>query len=277
MDISKHNFVTVNEILSDVLKLVDDERYEINSRGYYVSIIQQALEGLAFDTFFDVKTEDFEFPKDDLRLDMPIGSFNIRHIYIFNGDKCHVASAQKLWYKRNYYPAKKGTGYFADNRGNNSGDPFYPSSSFDRNTTLKEDGLIISPSNRATVNNSYFYNVQNGIIMFSSICRSYAKVHIEFNGTGCDIGDIPIIPMFLREAVNDFTAEMALRIRMAKPDGRQYGALWQIYDKRLNRDEQYGIGVGSWRRAAIRVKTLSKAKRDDLFEYFGRSSWEAGL
>lgn len=275
MDISKHNFVTANEILSDVLKLVDDERYEVNSRGYYMSLIQQALEGLAFDTFFDVKREDFEFPKDELRLEMPIGSFNIRHIYIFNGGNCVISNAQKVWWKRNYYPAKKGTGYFADNRGNNVRDPFFPSHSFDRNQS--KNGLIISPSQQSTVENTYFYNIQNGEIMFSSACRTFAKVHIEYNGTGCDIGEIPIIPMFLREAVIDFIAEATLRIRMARPDGKGWGQLWQIYVKRLNRDQEYGIGTGSWRRAAYRVKTLSASKRADFSEYYGRGAWESGL
>jgi hypothetical protein len=274
MDISKHSFVTVNEILSDVLKQVDDERYEINSRGYYISLVQQALEGLAFDTFFDIKHEDFEFPKDELRLEMPIGSFNVRHIYIYNGDKCVISNAQKVWWKRHYYPAKKGNGYFADNRGNNSRDPFFPSNNFN---VRDANGLIISPSQQSTVDHSYYYNIQNGEIMFSSACRTFSKVHVEFNGTGCEIGDLPIIPMFLREAVQDFTTEATLRIRMARPDGKQWGGLWQIYAKRLNRDTEYGLGTGSWQRASYRVKTLSASKRADFGEYYGRWAYEAGL
>lgn len=264
MNTSRHNFVTVNEILSDVLKLVDDERYETNSKGYYTSLIQQALEGLAFDTFFDERREDFEFPVDTLSLEMPIGAFNIKHIYLYTGTSCDITRSQKVWWKKNYYT--NGNGYFADNKGNNS-DPFFPS----ENLGIRKDALLVRPT--AHVENHFFYNVQNGIIMFSSKCRVYPRVHVVYNGTGCDLGDIPIIPLFLREAVVDFTTEFTLRIKMAKPDGRQWAQLWQIYDKKLDRN---GFD-GSWHRAEMRVKTMSSAERNDLFEYLGKGQWQSGM
>ena len=62
MNISKENMISPLEILSDVLKLADDESFKDNSKGYYMSLIQQALQELAFDTFFDVRTEFFDVP-----------------------------------------------------------------------------------------------------------------------------------------------------------------------------------------------------------------------
>lgn len=271
MDASKNNFVTVNEILSDTLKLVDDERYEVNSKGYYTSMVQQALEGLAFDTFFDVRHDDFDFPTDTLGLEMPIGTFNVKHVYLFTGTKCDITRSQKVWHKSNYFT--NGKGYFADNKGNNNQDPFYPSNTFGRRQAIDTPRV----RQEANVENNFFYNVQNGIIMFSSKCRAFPKVHLVYNGTGCDIGDIPVIPLFLREAVSDFITEFTLRIRMAKQDGKMWMNLWQIYDKRLNKDGQYGLGQGSWYKAEMRIKNMSNGERSDIFEYLSKNAWGSEL
>ncbi len=64
MQFSKHDFVTVNEILADVLKIVQDTDFKINSKGWYTSQIQQALEELSFDTFFLTINRTFPVPND---------------------------------------------------------------------------------------------------------------------------------------------------------------------------------------------------------------------
>ena len=276
MDASKHNFVTVNEILSDVLQLVGDSGMRVLSKGFYVSQIQQALEGLAFDNFFDLKRESFPFPTQDLRLEMPLGAFNLREIYLFNGADCDIVKSQKVWHKRNYYT--EGVGYLANNKGDNNNDPFYPSIGYgnryaDSGAAISQ-GVIGPRGDRNSVENHYFYNIQNGIIMFSSACRGWQKVNLVFNGTGTIIGDEPIIPLFLREAVKDYVCEVALRARLMEDPKVQ--SIWAIYDRNLNRDEKYGIGFGSWARAEYRVKSMSKAARSDLYEYLGRPSWGTG-
>jgi hypothetical protein len=272
MDQSALNYVSVNEILHDVTKLVADPRMDFYSKGGYTSLVQQALEGLSFDTFFDIRRESFDFPVDSLSLDMPLGAFNIKEIYLYHGTECDITRSQKVWHKRNYYT--KGAGYFANNKGNNVNDPFYDSNSIKFSNTL--DGSVNRGYYRRDVgsaNDHYFYNVQNGVIMFSSPCRAFEKVHVVFNGTGCDIGDEPIIPLFLREAVKDFVCEEVLRAKMAIDP--KMATLWSIYEKRLNRDQKYGFN-GSWPRAEYRVKTMSSAERSDLFEYLGRPSWGSG-
>lgn len=272
MDSSALNYVSVNEILHDVTKLVGDQRMDFYSKGGYVSLVQQALEGLAFDTFFDIKRESFNFPIDSLSLPMPLGAFNIKEIYLYNGTECDIDRSQKVWHKRNYYT--NGTGYFSNNKGNNINDPFYDGNSIRYKDTL--DGTLNSGYYRRSagdVNNRFFYNIQNGIIMFSSSCRSFSKVHIVFNGTGCEIGDEPIIPLFLREAVKDYVCEEVLRAKMVVDP--KMATLWSIYEKRLNRDQKYGIN-GSWYRAEYRIKTMSSAERSDLANYLGRPSWGSG-
>ena len=52
MNFSPHSFVSVNEILADVLKITNDDGFKINTRGWYISQIRQALQELSFDTFF---------------------------------------------------------------------------------------------------------------------------------------------------------------------------------------------------------------------------------
>lgn len=266
MDISRANFVTTNEILADVLMSVDDESFSAMSPGFYRSQVQQALEELSFDTFFDEQRESFPFPHKTLSLEMPKGAFNLREIYVFNGNECIVARSQKLWWKRNYFT--KGHGYFANNKGSQNHDPFIDSTSPMRHIA----GNVVARNGGTSMQNTFFFNVQNGLIMFSPRCSSFSKVHIVYNGTGCDVGDIPVIPQFLRQAVKDYVCEVALRIRMAKDPSGKWGMLWKIYDKSLNRDGSYGP-EGSWSRAEYRVKTLSRAKREDLKEYLGRNAW----
>lgn len=270
MDSSAQNFVTVNEILADVLKLVDDERYELASKGHYTSQIQQALEGLAFDTFFQKIRKSFDFPVETLGLPMPIGAFNIKEAYLFHGTECDISNSQKVWHKANYFT--RGNGFFAKNKGHNH-DPFIESSGYGGSD---RQGYAKSVHSHGAAENAFYYNVVDGIVMFSSACRAYPKVHLVYNGTGCEIGDIPVIPIFLREAVKDYTTEVTLRIKMAK-EPKTWTTLWQIYEKRLNRDEEYGMGQGSWFRAAQRIRNMSKGERDDLFEYLGSSSWSKGF
>jgi hypothetical protein len=87
MDLSPKNFVSIDIILADVLKTVDDASTKLNSKGWYTSQIQQALEELSFDTFFDERNANFDVPK-DLRLELPEGAFNLRKVYLFNGNSC---------------------------------------------------------------------------------------------------------------------------------------------------------------------------------------------
>ena len=279
MDISPASFVSIDELLSDILPLVDDERLELNTKGYYTSMIQQALEALAFETFFDERRETAPFPTETLTMMMPKGAFNLRNVYIFNGTECNIGNSRKVWWKRNYFT--KGKGYIANNKGERTRDPFISGESIlDRygEPTLNqnqidryEDKSLIRYRNN--LDRTYFYEVQNGMVLFSKQCAVFQSVMLEFNGTGCDIGDVPIVPMFLRAAVKDYVCEFTLRIRMAKDQTNKWGGLWKIYEQRLNMDERYGIGTGSWGKAQQFVKNMNTSQRAELKEYLSRGAW----
>jgi len=263
MNISKENLVSVNEILADVLKLVGDEGFEYNSRGYYVSQIQQALQELAFDTFFDERVEYLDVPE-CLRLPMPKGAFNIRQMYLFNGDKCNFSNAQNVYWKRNYIT--NGNGYLARDQGNNNRDPFYPNRVIGRYSDN-------DPSYRRTnaldsISNMYYFNVQDGDIMFSSTCRSFGKVAIVYNGVGANIGEVPFVPMLFREAIKAWVADAALMIKLGMVEPAEFNRwqfIWQANNQRLNKPF-----TGLWAEAEVRAKSIDSKQREDLKEYLSR-------
>ena len=63
MNFSPSSFITVNELLADVLKSVKDSDFKANSKGWYTSQAQQALEELSFDTYFDEKNTVLDIKK----------------------------------------------------------------------------------------------------------------------------------------------------------------------------------------------------------------------
>ena len=75
--------ISINILLSDILMFVDDETVRNHgfNEGYYVSGIQQAVEELAYDTYFDLQTRDIKLTeqnKKNLAVDMPNNCFNVR-------------------------------------------------------------------------------------------------------------------------------------------------------------------------------------------------------
>lgn len=262
------NYISPDEILSIATVSVGDRDYKALPKGFYVSLIQKAIEGLAIDTFFQELRADFDIPE-NLVLALPAGCFNVKNIYIFSGDKCGITNSHKVWWKRNYYT--QGNGYIANDKGNNNRDPFY----FSHNEASNYGNKDLIRYNDTDPERRLFYNIQMGDLMLSSSCKAAGnKVHIHYNGTGGEIGEAPIIPVFLRTAVEDYVCEAALRIRMANEpnNARNWQALWQMYNNRLNQPYE-----GSWAKAEYRVKSLNQSQREELKEYLGRNSWAKGF
>jgi hypothetical protein len=106
---NSNDFVSVNHILAEVSMTLDDAEYRKGfSIGWYTSRIQDALQELAFDTFFDTVTIDKDMPKKTLSLELPKNVFNIREIYLYNGSCCSPSTSQVVWYKRLYNNNGKG-------------------------------------------------------------------------------------------------------------------------------------------------------------------------
>lgn len=263
--------ISVNLLLADILSFVDDEstRGHGFNKGYYISGIQKAVEELAYDTFFDVQTEDIllkEENKKNLAVEMPLNAFNIREMYLFNcccssDDNgvcgcCKPSSSVIVHWKRLYNNRGKGSAYTAKrvDRGRDNKDPFYNSDG--------DIGTSTSPPN-----NLYYANVQNGLIMLSSNSTGYTHLRLVYNGTGGAIGDEPVIPRFLRNAIVDYVVERTLRALSAK-DRVRWRVLWGDSYARLNDEKN-----GSWIKAERRIKTLDTWKRDTMREYTGRMNY----
>jgi hypothetical protein len=255
MDLSPHNFVSVDEILSDVLKLVNDSSFKLNSKGWYTSQIQQALEELSFDTFFDERNESFDIP-DNLRLDMPRGAFNLRQGYLFNGDNCVIENSVPIYSKRNFINSNSGNGYVANDKFYNGNDRFH----MNRGQ---------APRDKKDPSNLYFFGMQNGVIMLSESCRSFQKIMLVYNGVMTDIGEVPIVPQFFRQAVKDWVSVKALEMKLndvvATNEYSHWNNLYNRYENSLNKPYD-----GSWAKAEHRSKQMNAKERQDIKMYFQR-------
>lgn len=266
MNISNHNMISPEEILSDVLKQVSDESFKDNSRGYYMSLIQQGLSELAFDTFFDERTETCAIPE-NLNIEMPKGAFNIRQLYLFNGTECDIATSQNVYWKRNYYT--KGNGFLARDKGYNNNDPFYDSRTLGRHND--NETIITGGRDHSSISQSYFYNIQGGIIMLSASCRRFENIAMVFNGTGADIGEVPFIPQLFREAIKMWVLDGALKVKMANAVGVEFNkwqTIWAMNDRLLRKPY-----TGVWEEAQVRAKSIDSKQREDIKEYLGRLNY----
>lgn len=269
---NSNTFYKPDLLISTIVQNVADEDMRDRSRGFYLTQIAQCLEELSFDTLFNELTTECDFPDETLNLPMPPGAFNMKNIYLFNGDTCNIGNSQIVYWKRNYYT--KGEGYLARSKNSNRDTFYQPNGNIlDFHTSNAiNDNSANNPRNQArgsSVENTYYFNIQNGMIMFSSACRGYAMVALHYNGVPTDIGDEPVIPNFLRQVVIDYVSEAALRTKMAK-EPQRWQFLWSTYDKRLNKDGTYGPYKGSWHEALMRVTLMDEAERNSLKEYLTR-------
>ena len=251
MNFSPHSYVSVNEILADVLKITNDAGFKINSRGWYISQIRQALQELSFDTFFDERNEELLIPN-DLRVELPKGAFNLKQIFLFNGTKCNVGkNTPNVYFKQNYWTG--GTGYLARDKWDNNDDPFY------RDRSSNDPKL-------------HYFGIQNGLIMLSESCRKYEKIMVFYNGIGGEIDNTPVIPQFFRQAVKDYVsssgleASIAQELEPAKMNKLTY--LKNAVDTRMNKEYD-----GSWAKAEQRAKHTDKKIRQDMTEYLARMNY----
>ena len=260
MQFSPNSMVSIDEILADVTRNVDDEDMRIRPKGWYVRKIKQGLENLAFQTFFDKRWSDYNMPE-NLKLEYPKGAFNLIDIFVFNskscdpdateqddGIVCDVRDMQRVMFKNNFISKGKDYGYTARNHAGNVKDRFI------RSFTNDSDIL--------------YYGVQNGVIMLSDYCQYFDKIRIVYNGIGSDIHSSKIIPPFCREAIVKYvTCETFFSLK-AK-DHAKYRLLWSdantdLYSAR-SRSE-----ASVWDEAKYRLKALDKKQREDLAEYFSR-------
>lgn len=247
MNSSSLSFLSHNLIMSDIAKKSGDPGFEYDSEGYYMSLMQEALQELSFDTFFLEKEKIYDLEDGCLNFKLPSGFFNIRNIFGFNGETCSPKNSKPIYWKRDY------KNKIARDSWGNQGDPYY-----------KQRGNDNPPGYL------YFCGISNGELFLSESCKVFEKVVVRANGLITDIGETPVIPMFFRQAVTDYCIVEALSTRIAgnthlTKEISFWQAIMNRHETRLNKPYD-----GSWDKAMHRVKIMDKKTRDDIKIYLGR-------
>lgn len=241
-------YCSPDQVIADAVSYYNDEGFKEFSPGWCMGKVQSALSALAFDTYFDDKVAVVPIT-DNLVVNIPEGLWTIDNMYAFNGDVCNAGPANTVWYARNY--VRLGNSMFKEQKGENS-DPFM------------EDTLTASE-----VGSLLFYGTLDGRIFLSDACAAYGKLMIKYRGMGCKLGDAPIVPHELREAVTNYVALQALLVLNGRYPGRWAAQLAEI--KRMHYG-QGGLDVGLWKQAQRRVQSISAKQRNDLKKYLSRLS-----
>ena len=248
---TSNDYVSIDHLLAELTATVNDTEYNKGfPKGWYVSRIQDAMQELSFDTFWLKVQQDEIFPE-NCQIEMPKNTFNIREIYMYNGSLCNPQKTQMVYWKRLFNNTADGNGYTAQ---------------------VKDDGSngsdIYQPNQRVYTNNmqgfygpKYYYNVLNGLVMFSKECRGYEFVRIVYNGMGVENGELPIIPRFFERAVVDYVEERFYNAMKAR-DPRTYRPLWTDAYQKLN-----DFANGSWNKARKRIKAMDSKEKASMEEY----------
>lgn len=271
------DYITVDDVLFNIVAFAGDTEFKVIPRGFHVQQISDAFRELNMSSFLMDGHADFkisDYPE-HLSIQLPKDCFDVRNIWIYNGDICDIGASRKVWHKRNFY--SMGHGYLANRTGRNTQDPYYLNGTLKNSTTAPlGDKSLIRYNNPSTVNNLLFYNIQNGVLMLSGSCRNAGqKIHIHYASTGCAVGEAPIIPSFYKKAIEDYGTEAALRFRIANDTtgAKNFVYLHQDSKQRLDKEGFYG----SWHNAVLKARTMSKGERADLAVYLGKAAWQTGF
>ena len=94
------DLVPLDIIVSDIANKSGDREFRLDSKGYYMAVIQEAMQELSIDTLYHECEKVFELENGCLKLEMPAGAFNLREVYAYSGTDCDPKHAQKIWWKR---------------------------------------------------------------------------------------------------------------------------------------------------------------------------------
>ena len=241
-----NGYVSPDEIFSEVTMMIGDEPAKELSYGFYMGSMQKALSELAFDTYFDQRA--WSTPITDLTLEMPNGLWNIEQVFVFNGDDCSASNMANVYQARGFTRYAKGT--FKEQRG------------------IMRDPLMESTTYHA--GSLLFYNTLSPYIMLSDACAGYQNLMLRYRGMGCVIGEAPIIPAYLRQAVTDYCVFTALKVLKARGIAVAAGLLQDV-----KRDLYAGNGPmdpGSWLAAKRRVQTVDIKAKNDYAKYMSHLS-----
>lgn len=248
---NQNDFVSIDHLLAEITTAVDDQNYKKGlPMGRYLSWIQDAIQELAFDTFIFKRVWDVEIPS-DRKISLPKDMFNIREVYVYDGDLCNLERSQIVYWKRQFNNMNSENSYTSKIKddGSNANDIFVPNQSKYRMTTGNFYGK------------KYYWNVMNGTFMLSKECSDFKYLRIIANTMGGEIGDMPNIPRFFERAVVDYVI-VRYFFAMRSRDPRAFSSLYNSAKAEL--DDNIN---GSWNKARKRVKSMDSAEKEAIEEY----------
>jgi len=240
LEFSHQDLLSINDVIADVTRICNDEDMRKRNIGYYKRQVKNAIDELSIEIPFVKQYKDLILSR---KVAIPAGCWEIINMWVYSGDCCEVSSSREVHWKRNYQLLGD-SGYFANNKPN------------------QEDNFITPKSD---ISNVYFFNIQNGYIVFSDNCLNFSKVRIEFNGyaSDVDVNEAKIIPRIVREAIVYKTSKAVL-MGLIHTDNMYYGVLNNI---KAELDTPY---IGLWDKAKTRLKKMGYKKRSDMRKYYNR-------
>jgi len=263
MEYSSKDLISPREVLSEVLVYTGESRYENVTKGFIISQMNKCMMALSYHTFFDERHEFFDMPS-TATIEIPSGVFNIKNIYIYNGNECNIGvNTKNVYWKRDYF-TNNGTMEFAKNSGKNVDDPFYQSYFNSRlSGGSRSDGSLGS----GVSDNLYFYNEANGLVMLSPGCLNFSKIMIEFNGIWQIDESKASIPLMFQEVLVDWCTEAVFRAKLLV-NPQAFRTLQMDAVMRLGyKPETFD---GSWYKAKKLATQMGSKAKEDLKEYLTR-------
>lgn len=246
------HYIAPNEILFKSAAYAGDIEFKTAPKGFYISLIQDALNELHLASMYLDARHDYVIDK-TLRFLLPKDCIRVDAVYVFSGDACNIESSKRVYWKRNYY--NRGASYIANNKADQNNDPFIT-----RTSSLS--GLL-------------FYEIENNELRISDSCRNAGtKIHIKYKSSGGVFEDSPVIPIIFKDAITDYVTEGVLMFRMANETSNA-AVLSRMVDRFSMRLDKNGMN-GSWQTAVVNAKRYSKSKMDDLKTYMAHGPWGTG-
>lgn len=247
------SLTSFEEVLARVTSVCGDEETTERSEGWYIGAVRDALKELAIDTKFDERVFTAAIPA-SLTVLLPRDQVDIINVYLYDGVVCNTATAPNVYTHINF--VRHNQGEFSENKGYNTPDPII------ENSMPWADEMDL-----------FYYGIQGNRLMLSNSCGRYGNVYVEYAGLGSTPGKRPCVPTELKDAVIDWVAVEALRIRTSRPIAVTQDEAWGRWMQLLGRAEERKSGKvnppydGSWHKARKRVQEIDQKLRRDVAKY----------
>jgi hypothetical protein len=241
MDQNLQNYISINNVLADILVILDDESQSKLTPGFYIAAVKNCLDDLGFESPFHEVVTDTLMPA-DLILDMPVGCYNLKQINIFTGTPDDIQYSENVYWKKRAKTQGKDTGFTSDVHHYNVSDPFF-------RVAINEYSL-------------YYFSIQNGQMYLSDACQYFEYVRTVYDGMASkNLTTVAMIPPEVRKAVVLWVTEKcagALKMRDNRYRTIQIDSAAQL--------DEYGLN-GAWHQAKTRITRLDSKKLRDAILY----------